>query len=202
MFRRSLPICAALFALLLAAPAVALAAPDPAASQIESFDRALVTAMKGGASIGIRGRARLITPAIDEVFAVPLMTQFAVGPTWPTMTSVQHANLTEAFRKLAVANFAHNFSGGSARFDVDPNVVTRGLDKLVQCKIVPEHGDAAHVVYRMRQVDGRWQVIDVFYNGSISELTTKRSDFAATLKTGGPDALVAHMNAQADKLMR
>jgi phospholipid transport system substrate-binding protein len=45
-------------------------------------------------------------------------------------------------------------------------------------------------------------VIDIYYNGSISEITTRRSDFAGTLASGGPKALIDHLNAQADKLAR
>jgi phospholipid transport system substrate-binding protein len=184
---------------LAAAPAIAMAAADPAASQIERFDSALQTAMHGGAAIGFKGRVRVLTPVVDAVFDIPVMTKFAVGPAWAGMSSSDHAAVTDAFRRLVVASYAHNFDSDSARFEVQPTVETRGPDKLVQCHIVPNHGDVANVVYRMRN-DGGWKVIDVFYNGSISELTTKRSDFAASLSAGGATALVSHIDAQVAKL--
>ncbi|HXQ10647.1 MAG TPA: ABC transporter substrate-binding protein [Caulobacteraceae bacterium] len=181
---------------------VAHAAADPAATQIERFDSALSTAMRGGASLGVKGRARVLAPTVEAVFDIPVMTRFAVGPSWATMSDADHAALVEAFGRLVVASYAHNFDSDSTRFEVQPNVDTRGPDKLVQCRIIPNHGDPANVLYRMREDGGVWKVIDVFYNNSISELTTKRSDFASTLTSGGAKALEAHIDAQADKLMR
>jgi phospholipid transport system substrate-binding protein len=202
--RRLRFIAAALAMAGLCAPVVAMAAAaDPAAAQIERFDAALSSAMHGGAVLGAKGRARVLTPAVDQVFDIPLMTKFAVGPSWASMAAADQAALTEAFKRLVIASYAHNFDSPSgARFDVSPNVQTRGPDKLVQCKIVPTHGDGATVLYRMREDGDAWKVIDVYYNGSISELTTKRSDFAATLASGGAPALIAHIDTQTAKLMR
>jgi phospholipid transport system substrate-binding protein len=191
---------AAAIALVVAGSAAAAAA-DPAATQIERFDQALLTSVRG-AALGVKGRARVLTPTVDQVFDIPVMTRFAVGPGWAAMSDADHAALTDAFRRLVVANYAHNFDSDSARFEVQPTVQTRGVDKLVQCRIVPYHGDPANVLYRMREDGGTWKVIDVYYNNSISELTTKRSDFASTLSSGGARALVAHIDAQVDKLMR
>jgi phospholipid transport system substrate-binding protein len=185
-----------------ALPSTAAAAADPAASQIERFDAALLSSMHGGAALGAKGRARVLTPAVDAVFDIPVMTKFAVGPTWTSMSDADHAALVEAFKRLVIANYAHNFDSDSGtHFDVSPTVDTRGPDKLVHCRIVPPHGDPANVLYRMRD-DGGWKVIDVYYQGSISELTTKRSDFASSLASGGAHALVAHIEAQTTNLMR
>jgi phospholipid transport system substrate-binding protein len=58
------------------------------------------------------------------------------------------------------------------------------------------------ISYRMRQSGGAWKIIDVFYNGSISQLTTRRADFSATLAQGGATALIAHLNTLADKELK
>ncbi len=196
-------LAASLLALLLAGvPASALAAADPAAAQIERFDAALSTIMRDGASLGVKGRARELTPTVEAVFDLPVMTRFAVGPTWAGMSDADHQALTEAFKRLVIANYAHNFDSEGTRFDVAANVETRGPDKLVQCKIIPAHTDPASVLYRMREDGGTWKVIDVYYNNSISELTTKRADFASSLASGGAKALIAHIDAQVDKQIR
>ncbi|HXQ46708.1 MAG TPA: ABC transporter substrate-binding protein [Caulobacteraceae bacterium] len=178
------------------------AAADPAATQIERFDQALLSSMHGGAALGVRGRVRLLTPTVEAVFDIPMMTRFAVGPGWATMSDSDHQALVAAFERLVIASYAHNFDSEGTHFDVAANVETRGPDKLVQCKIIPAHGDTANVLYRMREDGGSWKVIDVFYNNSISELTTKRSDFASSLAAGGAHALVEHIDAQTAKLMK
>jgi phospholipid transport system substrate-binding protein len=57
-------------------------------------------------------------------------------------------------------------------------------------------------IYRMRQFGSDWKVIDILLDGSISQLSVYRSDFSATLKTGGAQALVKKINALADKALK
>ncbi len=78
---------------------------------------------------------------------------------------------------------------------------TRGVDKLVRSQIIPSIGAPTDLNYRMRQAGGTWKVIDVYF-GAISQLTAQRSDFAATVSSGGAKALITKINAQADKLLR
>ncbi len=81
---------------------------------------------------------------------------------------------------MTVANYASNFdSFGGEKFIVDPAVQTRGTDKVVQSKLVT--GDQTIPFnYRMRQTGGSWKILDVYLNGTISQLATRRSDFAST----------------------
>ncbi len=48
--------------------------------------------------------------------------------------------------------------------------------------------------------DTAWQIRDVYLAGTISELATRRSDFTATLRSGGIEALIAQLNKKADDL--
>ena len=196
---------AALGALLLAlAPqAVRAAAPaDPAAARVDAFDHALIEIMKGGASLGVKGRARKIAPAVDAAFDMATMTRVAVGPKWAELTASQREALTAAFTRLSVASYAHNFDSFSGeRFDLDPNVQVRGPDKIVQCKLVPPHDKPVSLLYRMRQGADGWKIIDVYYDG-VGQLTTRRADFAQPLATGGAAGLLGHLDALTDKMLR
>ena len=49
---------------------------------------------------------------------------------------------------------------------------------------------------------GSWKIIDVYLNGSISELATRRSDFGATVSSGGAPALIKKINDLSDGLMK
>ena len=147
---------------------------DPAAARVDAFDNALLDTMKAGPALGVKGRARKLTPAVEAAFDLPTMTRFAVGPNWAQMTPAQQSALTAAFTRLTVASYAHNFdSYGGERFDVDPNVQTRGADKIVQCQLIPAHDKPVNLIYRMRQTADGWKIIDVYYDG-VSQLTTRR----------------------------
>jgi phospholipid transport system substrate-binding protein len=189
--------------LALGLPAARAAASDPAAAQIEAFDTSLIDTMKDAKSLGMEGRYHRLEPIVSRSFDTPTMIRFAVGPAWSSMAPAQQEALTQAFARLTVASFAHNFSGYSGQhFEVNPNVVTRGPDKVVQTQLISPHDEPVTIAYRMRQSGGAWRIIDVYYNGAISQLTTRRADFQGPLQKGGAAALVAHLNALVDKEMK
>jgi phospholipid transport system substrate-binding protein len=186
-----------------AMPAFAAAFADPAAAQVDTFDGALLGAMKAGRAAGVQGRYHALAPAVSRAFDIPTMIRLAVGPAWSSIPAAQQQSLADAFQRLTIASYAHNFDSFSGeRFEVDPNVVTKGPDKVVQSRIIPPGTAPVVISYRMRQSDGAWKIIDVFYNGSISQLTTRRADFSATLAHGGAPALIAHLNALVEKQLK
>jgi phospholipid transport system substrate-binding protein len=203
-FRGNFGAATAAVALLLAgAPAARAASADPAAAQIESFDASLIEVMKGARSLGLQGRYHRLQPPVARAFDFPTMIRFAVGPGWSKIAPAQQQQLTEAFARLTAASYAHNFSGYSGEtISVDPNVVTRGPDKVVTTHLKSPGDAPVSIAYRMRQAGGGWKIIDVYYNGAISQLTTRRSDFAASLAQGGAPALITHLNALVDKQLK
>jgi len=186
----------------LAASPVAVAAPsDPAAARIDSFDQALLAVLKDGPSLGPKGRYQKLAPTIQATFDLPLMTQFAVGPSWGSMSDADHQALIAAFGRLSTASYARNFDKfNGEKFSVDPGVTTRGLDKIVKSQLL-SGSKTVQLTYRMRQAGGTWKIVDVYFD-AISQLTTRRSDFAAPLAAGGAKGLVAHLNTTADKLLQ
>ena len=85
------------------------------------------------------------------------------------------------------------------KFQVD-HVANRGTDKIVQTRLVSTK-DTTNITYRMRELDGGWKIIDVYYDG-ISQLTLQRTDFGAAMAKGGVAALVSHLNGLSDGLMK
>jgi phospholipid transport system substrate-binding protein len=181
----------------------ARAAPsDPAAAKVDSLDAALIEAMKAGKSAGAQGRFKLIAPTVESAFDLPAMLRVAIGPDWTKIAPDDQAALTAAYRRYAIANYAKNFSGYSGQmFTISPDVQVRGADKIVSTQLTGGGTDVS-LKYRMRDSGSGWKVIDVFYNGSISQLATQRSDFASSLSSGGAKALVAKLDAQTDKLLK
>ena len=103
-------------------------------------------------------------------------------------------------RRLTVAQYASNFSSyGGESFTIDPKIEVRGADKLVRTTLGSPKGDPVSIGYRLRESGGRWRIVDVYYKNAISQLATRRSDFAAVVARGGAKALIAHLNALAAK---
>jgi phospholipid transport system substrate-binding protein len=143
-----------------------------------------------------------MAPAVDATFDIPVMIRFIVGESWATMSDADHKSLADAFRRMTIANYASNFdSFGGERFDVDAAVQMRGNDKLVNSTLVPKDGKPIPFIYRMRSTGDDWKAIDILLNGYVSELATRRSDFASTVQSGGATALVKKLNELADSAL-
>jgi len=186
--------------LLTGAPA-ASAAVDPIA-QIESLDKALLDAMKSGETVGVTERSRKLAPVIESVFDLRAMTAFAVGPAWAGFSAEQQEATVAAFTRLMVASYASNFhSFGGERFEIDPTVVARGSDRIVQTRLQSPQKAPVSLVYRMHEAGGAWRIIDVYY-GAVSQLSIRRSDFAASIGSGGAAELIAHLNSLTADLLK
>jgi phospholipid transport system substrate-binding protein len=200
MRRTPILLLAAAAILMAGAPVARAQADDPAASQINTLDRALLDVMKRAKALGPKGRYEALRPALEAAFDLPTMTRFAVGTSWNTLTPEQQAQLVKAFTRMTVATYAHNFDGYSGEtFSLD-KVDTRGPDKLVRTRL-NGGGAATQLAYRMRQSGGGWKVIDVYYNSSVSSLLGQRSEYAATLASGGAAALAKSLDHKADVLL-
>ena len=178
------------------------AASEPAVAQVQTLSSALLKAMKAGAHTSVAERYRQLKPVVEQTFALPFMTRLSVGPDWAKFSPQQQTALVTAFSRYTIANYAHNFHDYSGqRFEVDDNVIDRGPDKVVRTSLTSPGGTPTNLLYRMREVDGDWKIVDVFFNG-VSQLTLHRVDFASAIGSGGAPALIAYLNKLSDGLMK
>lgn len=183
-------------------PAAHAAASEPAVTQVQTLTSALLKAMRAGPRTTVTERYRELEPVIERTFALPFMTRLSVGPDWSKFSLRQQTALVAAFSRYTIANYAHNFHDyDGQRFAVDDNVITRGPDKVVRSSLTPASGTATSLLYRMREVDGTWKIVDVYFNG-VSQLTLHRVDFASAIASGGAPALIAYLDKLSDGLMK
>jgi phospholipid transport system substrate-binding protein len=72
---------------------------------------------------------------------------------------------------------------------------------MVRSQIIKASGEPVKVDYMMRRNrDGCWLISDIYLDGAISEVATRRSEFAAILRTDGIDGLITALNRKADSL--
>lgn len=192
------PIVPTALLLAVAIPVPAFAQADPARTTVQALDDGLIAIMKAKGTV--KSRAAAIAPVIDRAFDLPLMTRLAVGPAWTTTSPADQQALVAAFRRMTIAQYATNFDSWSGeRFVIAPQIEARGGDKLVRTTLAaPGKADIA-ISYRLRGSGDGWKIIDVFYRNAISQIATRRSDFATVLAKGGAKALVAHLDSLAAK---
>jgi phospholipid transport system substrate-binding protein len=71
---------------------------------------------------------------------------------------------------------------------------------LVTSRIIKSNGEPVEVDYVMRRNGENWLISDIYLDSTVSEVATRRSEFAAILKTQGIDGLIAALNRKADML--
>jgi phospholipid transport system substrate-binding protein len=188
----------------LASPAFAADAPAAdVTAPIRAFYAALLDVMKRAKTLGIRGRYDALASVVSATFDLPAMTRISVGPRWTSIPKEQQAALVDAFSRMTIATYASRFDGYSGeRFEVDPDVESRGTGSVVHTRIIQSKGEPVTLNYLMRRTGGAWKAVDVYLSGTISEIATRRSEFNGILDAGGPQALLGSLRQQTDRMMR
>jgi phospholipid transport system substrate-binding protein len=175
---------------------------DPAVSRITVFYGTLLDTMKQAKQLGVKGRYDKLSPVLAKTYDLPVMSKLAVGPAWSTLTPQQQAAITTAFTRMTVATYASRFDGFSGeQFQILETSDRPNGDKIVKTQIIKSDGGAVPLNYLMRKSGADWKIVDIYLDGTISELANRRAEFGAILKSGGPDALVVSLNKQGDKLL-
>ena len=167
---------------------------------VRSFYDTLLANMRSGSSLGAAGRYSRIAPVVRRVFDIPFMTRLAVGPEWANLSEAQRQQVSQAFERYVAAVYAERFDNyAGEKLQVTGEQPSAG-GTIITSQIVKSNGEPVHINYLMRQNGGSWQIADVYLNGTISELATRRSEFAAILRTRGINGLIAMLNTKADAL--
>lgn len=158
---------------------------------VDGFYTTLLSVMKQGGSLGFQGRYAKLEPVIDKTFNLDFMGRLAIGPQWSTLTPEQKKRALETFHRFTVSNYASQFkSFGGENFEVGRVVPTANQNVIVETRMILSKGEEIQFNYLMRRFDGNWQIIDVFLDGSISEVARRRSEFTSVLSRDGIDGLV------------
>lgn len=179
-------------------PAAALAQPAPAAV-VEGFHDTLLGVMRDARRLGVRGRYDRLAPAMARAFDLAAMARISIGPPWTGFAPTEQQALADAFARWSVATYAARFDGFSGE-----SFTTQGVqalpngDALVRTTLSRTGGQEPVVLsYLVRQ--GR--IVDIYLTGTISELASRRSEFAALLREGGAARLLAELEGRTQRLL-
>ena len=167
---------------------------------VRSLYDTLLATMRNGPTLGPRGRYAQIQPVVRRVFDIPFMTRLAVGPQWEGVPEAQRQEVNQAFERYVAAIYAERFDSYSGeRLQVTGEQPSAG-GTVITSQIVKSNGQPVNINYLMRNNGGVWQIADVYLDGTISEMATRRSEFAAILRAQGITGLIQTLNAKANTL--
>jgi len=167
---------------------------------VQGLYNALLSTMKNGHSLGQSGRFTQLEPVIQRSFDIASMARLAVGPSWASLTEMQRQQMTESFGRYISAIYADRFDSynGQKLEVIGEQQAAAGV--MVKSQIIKASGEPVKVDYMMRRSGENWLISDIYLDGAISEVATRRSEFAAILKQDGIDGLIAALNRKADML--
>ncbi len=160
-------------------------------ARVEALHDALITVMRGADSMAYAARRDLLAPVIANGFDSAFMARVAAGSYWRGMTDAQRQALIDQFRAFTIANYAARFNGYSGQQFETLNVAELpGGRVMVRTHLNRAKDDPVGLDYVLRPSDAGFQIIDIFMNGTVSELATRRSEFAPVLRDHGADGLI------------
>jgi phospholipid transport system substrate-binding protein len=186
-------------ALTLLSPAARATSPGPT-DVIRQFYVELQNVMQHAATLGARGRYQKLEPIVLRMFDVPYMARLSIGPTWARLATDEKRRVAQAYGRYLTALYATRFDGYTGeRFEVLGEQQIKHAT-MIKTRIVKSNGEPVSINFVMHDNDIAWQARDVYLDSAISEVATRRSEFAALLRTSGIDALIASLNKKADDL--
>lgn len=188
---RPLAVAALTVAALL--PAARAAGP---ADTVTTLHDTLLANMKGGATLGCKGRSAQLAPVLDAGFDLPFLASRVMRRHWKTLSTDQQGRFTEAFRALVLATYTNQFAAfGGERFETLETRETSGGGRQVSAKLFPGSGSPVNFDYVLREVDGRWKIVNVIADG-VSDLAIRASQYDKAFKAVGFDGLIEQINSQ------
>jgi len=176
------------------------AAPTSGGDTVQGLYDAPLGTMKNGRALGQSGRFMRLEPVIRRSFDIPTMARLSVGPTWAGMSEVQRQQVIESFGRYISATYADRFDTyAGQKLQVTGEQPNAG-GVLVKSQIVKANGEPVKVDYMMRRNGEGWLISDIYLDGAISEVVTRRSEFGAIIRADGVDGLIAALNRKADML--
>jgi phospholipid transport system substrate-binding protein len=181
-------------------PYPAHAAPGGGGDTVQGLYDALLSTMKNGRTLGQSGRFTHLEPVIRRTFDIPSMARLSVGASWATLSEAQRQQVTESFGRYITAIYADRFDNYAGQKLQVTGEQPAAAGVMVRSQIVKANGEPVNLDYMMRRNGNSWLISDIYLDGAISEVATRRSEFAAILKNEGIDGLIAALNRKADIL--
>ena len=176
------------------------AAPSSGGDTVKGLYDALLNTMKNGRILGQSGRFAQLDPVIRRSFDIASMARLSIGSSWAGLSENQRQQITDSFGRYISAIYADRFDSYAGQKLEVTGEQPASSGVMVRSQIVKASGEPVKVDYMMRRNGEGWLISDIYLDGAISEVATRRSEFSTILKNEGIDGLIAALNRKADIL--
>jgi phospholipid transport system substrate-binding protein len=165
-----------------------------ARATVEQLYDALLEVMQRGEELAYEERYARLDPVLQQAYDLPFMSAKALGRYWKGLSEQDRRRWISAFTGLTISTYARRFDKYSGqRFEVLTVQPSRHETLIVRSQIVPVDEEPVELDYRLRGAEGDWRIIDVFMNGTVSELALRRSEYSSVFKRDGFEVLLSSL---------
>ncbi|MFQ5620154.1 MAG: phospholipid-binding protein MlaC [Rhodospirillales bacterium] len=145
-------------------------------------------------SLSAEQRAEAVRRLMARDIDIPPIARFVLGRYWRGASEQQRQAYMEAYSDYVLAAYTAKIGSGSTaveRFDVVKTQAHGTKDFLVYSVVARAGGEPTHAIWRLRQRDGRYRIIDLMVEG-ISMVQTQRQEFVSMMRSyhGDVDKLI------------
>jgi len=169
---------------------------------VESLQQCMTDVMKNADTLGYAGRVERLQPVLPDVFDLAFMAEKSVGRYWKQASPEEQERLVSTFTRYIIANYAGRFSGWDGQeFEVLGEEPSARGTMLVRTRLVDPNAEDVSLDYRLRKTEtSGWKIVDVYLDGTVSELALRRSEYSSLIKREGFAALLAALDERIETL--
>ncbi len=199
--RRKVLALLAVLGVAFVAPGVPSAQDVAAGAFLESMTHD-VFAKLADSSLSQTEKERDLRSLFRQNFDVPAVSRFVLGKHWRKASTAERQDFVDAFEEMNSRQFLAMVGKFSEEMfsivKVQQDAANPSLS-LVSTKIVQSEGEPISAVWRIRNNDGHYKVLDIVVEG-VSMAITLRHEYGTVVKTDGADGLIAIMREKNAKL--
>ena len=164
---------------------VEIAAEQRASAVIQALaDQALADLTDQTLSDDVR-RKRFVA-LMDRYFEMDVVSRFVLGRYWRSISQEEISEFATLLQNYLALNYANQFKELNGEQFVVGNETQNNKDTFVNSQFVRPDGPPVSIVWRMREFDNEFKIIDVSIEG-LSMGITQRDEFTSVIQQNGDD---------------
>jgi phospholipid transport system substrate-binding protein len=192
--RREVLAVLAVLGVAFVAPGVSSGQDTAAGAFLESLTHDVFTKLDD-TSLSQTEKERDLRNLFRQNFDTPAISRFVLGKHWRGASTAERQDFVDAFEEMNTRQFLAMVGEFSQEMfsvvKVQEDAAKPSLS-LVSTKIGQSEGEPISAVWRVRNNDGQYKILDIVVEG-VSMAITLRHEYGTVVKTDGVDGLIAIM---------
>lgn len=131
-------------------------------------------------------RRKKFVALMDRYFEMDVVSRFVLGRYWRSISQEEISDFATLLQNYLALNYANQFKELNGEQFVVGNETQNNKDTFVNSQFVRPDGPPVSIVWRMREFDNEFKIIDVSIEG-LSMGITQRDEFTSVIQQNGDD---------------